>query len=308
MQNTLFFLQEKMLDNLVRANVEANRHARDSRDIPKSLELDVDCTDPYGRYEIDADGHGGSTPADVDGMMDGDGGQTGTGVGGGTLTNTNATKSIPKVSLKRVTVFVETSPPVQSQQTIVLSAAVSSTKRIRKDCHVAFTITKRLDVARAIPSELRCEAVLSKLFPTLMESGLIQTDGLSSDKSGSITNQVIEDALDVTIAYLRRVHLFTFYNGCTFADHVGAVLGGNHPASAIHVRLKGADEILKKAREENADMYDDLPDDEDSKMKDDDNNASGDEKTKADSSAAQSAETKDTLFMRLDDSTRVNLV
>ena len=43
-------------------------------------------------------------------------------------------------------------------------------------------------------------------------------------------------------------------------------------------------------------------------MKDEDNNASGDEKTKADSSAAQSAETKDTLFMRLDDSTRVNLV
>ena len=289
-----------MLDNLVRANVEANRHPRDSRDIPKSLELDVDCTDPYGRYEIDADGHGGSAPADMD--QDGNP-NANAGVNNANLTNNNA-KSVPKVSLKRITVFVETSPPVQSQQTIVLSAAVSSTKRIRKDCHVAYTIAKRLDVARSVPSDINCDAVLSKLFPTFMESNLIQMDGVTSDTSGSISSQMMEDALDVTIAYLRRVHLFTFYNGCTFSDNVGAVLGGSHPASAIHVRLKGADEILKKAREENADMYDDLgaEEDQDSKTIEDTNNTSDKDTTKAESATAQSAETKDMLVMRLDDS------
>ena len=50
------------------------------------------------------------------------------------------------VTLKRVTVFVATSPPIQHQQTVVLSAAVSRTKYIPKDCKVADTIAKRMDM------------------------------------------------------------------------------------------------------------------------------------------------------------------
>jgi hypothetical protein len=53
----------------------------------------------------------------------------------------NPSSSAPtKVPLKRVTVFIATSPPIQHQQTVVLSAAVSSTKRIPKDCKVADTL------------------------------------------------------------------------------------------------------------------------------------------------------------------------
>ena len=59
---------------------------------------------------------------------------------------------------------------------------------------------------------------------------------------------MIEDVLDVTIAYLRRVNLFIFYNGYTFANNLVAALGGNHSASAIHDRLKGEDEILMKCK------------------------------------------------------------
>lgn len=103
-----------------------------------------------------------------------------------------------------------------------------------------------------------------------------------------------EDVLDVAIAYLRRVHLFTFYNGCKAAENIGGCLTGNHPTSVIHLRLKGADDILKKAKEENADMYDDLPinDGDDSTAKD--STMTGDESKSAN-------EPKDMLVMRLDD-------
>lgn len=274
-----------MLDNLARANFDANRHSRDSRELPKDLELDVDCSDPYGRSDVDADGHGGNTivadePNDADENA-----------------KNNSTKTVSKVKVptKRVTIYVATSPPVHHQQTIVLSAAVSSTKRINKDCHVAVLIAKRLDIARAIPSELRCQTVLKKLFPTLpiVLSDLKEYKEDESDNNEE-RKQLVEDALDVTIAYLRRVHLFTFYNGCTFADHVGAVVSGNHASSTIHLRLKGADEILKKTREENADIYDDLP-----MAEENDSN----EPSNADApNTVHSAEMKDMLVMRLDDS------
>ena len=59
-----------------------------------------------------------------------------------------------------------------------------------------------------------------------------------------------EDVLDVSIAYLRRVLLLSFYNGCTSASDVGNVVSFSHPARTIHLRLKGADEILAKAAED----------------------------------------------------------
>ncbi len=298
-----------MIENLVRANLDANRHARDSRDTPKVLELDVDCTDPYGRYEIDADGRGGNMPLDEstnvgnvsDLKQDGAGGPSITGA------NNNPKAVSTKLPLKRVTVFVATTPPVQNQQTVVLSAAVSSTKRILKDCRVAVIISKRLDAARGIPSELSCQAVLMNLFPTLVDDNGAINEG---DGDNAKNKEMIANVLDVTIAYLRRVHLFTFYNGCTFSNNIGSVLGNSHPAGIVHLRLKGADEILKKAREENADMYDDLSmgdddgnDDMRNKNQDDFNVKEdlNDDRTKGENTT-HSTETKDMLVMRLDDS------
>ena len=46
-----------------------------------------------------------------------------------------------------------------------------------------------------------------------------------------------EDVLDVSIAYLCRVHLFSFYTGCVMAESVGSVLAYGHPAGTIHLRL-----------------------------------------------------------------------
>ena len=124
-----------MLDNLTRAN----RESRDSRDrdggpTPKVLELDVDCTDPYGRYEIDADGHGGAPTliGDDDSINGGD-----TGGGGAGAAADAKNEATPKVPVRNATVFVSTAPIISSQPTVVLSAAVSSLERIEKDRNTA---------------------------------------------------------------------------------------------------------------------------------------------------------------------------
>ena len=148
----------------------------------KSIELDVECADPYGRLEID-DEAGGTVPR------------------------------------MKVTIFIAQGG--FTQKVVVLSGAVSSKTRIAKDKDSALLIAQALDHKQKIPKEYRLD-------------NLIQTLGCQD-----------EDALDVSIAYLRRVHLFSFYNGCVFSDNLADVLGGHHPASTIHLRLKDADEILR---------------------------------------------------------------
>jgi len=297
--------KDKMLDNLFRANMDANRHIRDTRDrdIPKVLELEIDCSDPYGRYDIDADGHG-AAPSTATDASDED---------ATTPAVKDSSSVTTKIPSRRVIIYLSTSPPVHEQQTVVLSAAVSSTKRIEKDCKTALTIAKRLDIVRNIPNDVGLVSILQKLFPNDFHRSYIQSaiEDQEFDNSTIVENKEdIEDILDVTIAYLRRVHLFTFYNGCSLANNLGSVLSGNHPVGTIHLRLKGADEILKKAREENADMYGDLPmgSEKDEKMNESTENVddleksnADDENTKSDS-VAQSTETKDMLVMRLDDS------
>jgi len=131
--------------------------------------------------------------------------------------------------------------------------------------------------------------------------------------------QRAEDILDVSIAYLRRVHLFTFYNGCHASDNVGSVLSGDHPAGTIHLRLRGADDILKKTKEEHADMYGDLPmgnntngdrdmNGDESKSKEDGDGGEGVDNAvqrqqqgeENDESTHASSDAKDMLVMRLD--------
>lgn len=264
--------KEKVLDNLTRVYMEQNTHARSahsrpSSSAPKIIELDVDCSDSYGRYEIDADGKGGA--GGVDGSAD-----------------AGEEVEAPRISIRRIPVFVSSSMPIESQTATVLSAAVSSKTRIGDDRESAITIARRLDTARDVPHEARLETILDKLFQSLHGNDRQETTK--------------EDMLDVAIAYLRRVHLFTYYNGCVIAANVGSTLTGNHPTSVIHLRLKEADEILRKAKEETADMYDDLLPIASEK------NAEGGDASKVDEGEETGGqaveEPKDMLVMRLDDS------
>ena len=173
---------------------------KDDGSLPKVLELELDCPDPYGRAHVDADGKGGA-PED-----------------GGVVPPRSAT------------VLIATTPLSSTVQ--VLSAAVSSKERIASDKDKAMLLAAQWDQKRNIPSGNRCEALLKKALPSIE------------------TEQDIEDALDLTIAYLRRVHLVCFYNGCTAAPCVGDVLSGHHPTSTIHLRLQNADELLQLTKAE----------------------------------------------------------
>jgi hypothetical protein len=202
-----------------------------------------------------------------------------------------------KVAIRRATVFVSTKSLMDSQPVVVLSAAVSSRERISKDRNDAMTLAHRLDVKNDIPLEARIKSILKILFPNKQQDG----DG-DSEKDA----QRAEDMLDVTIAYLRRVHLFSFYNGCTSSNNVANVLAGQHPAGSIHLRLKNADDILKKTREETADIYDDLPLAENAKeegsVDPEAQNTVKDVTAVVTSQSSPAPEAKDMLVMRLDDS------
>lgn len=168
--------------------------------IPKTLELQVECSDAYGRLEIDADGKGTAPEED-----------------GG-------------VPAKTAVVWVSTQPMTPIVK--VLSVAVSSKERIRQDKEAAIKLAIALDQRRDVPHDCRLEDLLRKAFPRLNSS-----DG---------TLQDAEDALDVTIAYLRRVHLFSFYNGCVAASNIADVFHGSNATSTIHLRLSNADDILQQ--------------------------------------------------------------
>ncbi|KAL7446113.1 hypothetical protein ACHAXH_008725 [Discostella pseudostelligera] len=210
--------KDAMLENLHKANEDVSRHHRDhdrrhrskGDALPRTLELEVDCTDVYGRREIDADGKGSAPPS--------------SGKKKGVYT---------KLPTKRCSVFVSTSLLASSQPVSVLSAALSSRDRISQDKLDAGTIAGLLDEARGIEAGNRLCDLLRLLYPGNEEQTVDD-----------------EDVLDVSIAYLRRVHLFSFYNGCTAATDIGNVLSFSHPAGMIHLRLKGANEILAKAAEE----------------------------------------------------------
>lgn len=139
-----------------------------------------------------------------------------------------------KLPSKRCTVYVSTSLLSSSQPVSVLSAAVSSRERIIQDKEDASSITGILDERREIESGRRLADLLRLLYPDRDEFLLVDD----------------EDILDISIAYLRRVHLFAFYNGCTSAKIVGNVLSFRASAGTIHLRLRDADQILAKSAEE----------------------------------------------------------
>jgi hypothetical protein len=120
-----------------------------------------------------------------------------------------------------------------SATTSVLTAALSSTTRCATDQAAALRLAQSLDCKRHIPTDCGIDAVLGKLFG----------DKPNDDR--------VEDVLDVCIAYLRRIHLVSFYNGCDQpAKAVVDTLTGRHPSSTIHLRLQDADATLKRAADE----------------------------------------------------------
>lgn len=199
--------KDSMFENLHKTNEELNRRRHRNGDaLPRVLDLEVDCTDIYGRREVDADGRGSAPPS------------SGKKKGADT-----------KLPTKRCSVYVSTSLLASSQPVSVLSAALSSRERISQDKDCAVTIARLLDETRGIEDSNRLSGLIHLLYP---ESEQQKVDD--------------EDILDVSIAYLRRVHLFSFYNGCTASSDIGNVLSFLHPAGTIHLRLRGANQILAK--------------------------------------------------------------
>lgn len=120
---------------------------------------------------------------------------------------------------RKEVVIVSTQGPRLDVKT--LSASLSTKERIPRDREAATTIARALDTAWKIPEAHRLDKLLDRLDLTEPEV-----------------------VLDVAIAYLRRVHIFSFYNGCARARCVGDVWMGRHPAATVHLRLENADELL----------------------------------------------------------------
>ena len=272
-----------MLESLHKANEEANRSSshRDrggrhrkgggGNALPRVLDLDVDCTDVYGRREEDADGKGGAPPAPL----------------GKKKNKKKDVDDTPRLPTKRCTVYVSTSLLSSSQPVSVLSAAVSSRKRISQDREDASTIAGIYDEVRGIEAGSRLSDLLRLLYP-----------------GNELQTVDDEDILDVSIAYLRRVHLFSFYNGCVASENVGNVLSFTHPTGTIHLRLRDADEILTKSAEERGPILGGAGDD-DAAMAEE--GASGESIEKKDDDEGTPDEVspdagKDLLVMRLNDS------
>ncbi len=114
--------------------------------------------------------------------------------------------------------------------TVRLSAALSSTERMDYDTHVAHQIATALDDVYQVPTGYR-------LRDLLLDASICH-DRLWTHQAS--------DQLDFVIAYLRRVHLFSYYNGCCFVNHsVCDVVTGKNAVSTIHVRMKNADTFLQ---------------------------------------------------------------
>lgn len=96
-----------------------------------TYDLEVDCTDPYGRFEYDADGRGGPP---TDGIA---------------------------VPLKKSIVAIQKIP--RKAPITVLSAAVSVSTRHAQDAQSAQMLAMQWDEIRQIPTDRNCSAVLQVL-------------------------------------------------------------------------------------------------------------------------------------------------
>jgi hypothetical protein len=188
-----------------------------------AVEMDVECSDPYGREEVDADGRG----APADGLP------------------VPVRKSVVWVcAVRDKPVVAEQQQQQQRQQkhsksyalqhegpkTTVLSTAMSTPERLAQDSRSAADLARLCDRQKGIPVGSRLDDLLAAAFPSA-----------ASDDSAAAAADAV-DRLDVTIAYLRRVHLLSYYSGCAQADTLADLLVGRHAAGTIHVRYRKEEE------------------------------------------------------------------
>jgi hypothetical protein len=152
--------------------------------------LEVDCTDPYGRAEVDVRSRAGEAHGPEDHAP------------------------VPPAG---ATVRVRPLPP---PRTHVLAASLSSPSRIPADKDAAVVMARALDAARKIEKH--------KLDDLLEQK--------QKQLSDALTPLTDAQVLDVTVAYLRRVHLFCFYT-CASSASLGQFLA--HPKqSTVYLRLR----------------------------------------------------------------------
>jgi SERRATE/Ars2, N-terminal domain len=264
------------------------------------FDLTVDCSDPYGRVEYDADGRGGA-PADgltviprraTVGLC-----PVYTYIAPTTEATTSQVVDLATANLRK-----QQQHPIQQQgqnasnqqhpfatPVVVLSAALSSKTRIEQDLLSAKTIAKALDTKKRIPRQFRLQNILSDQ----------QIEEASAD-----------DQLDVAIAYLRRVHLMSFYTGCAdAAETIGDSLALKHPSGTIHLRLQNADEYIQNAANASSSTLDNGNNNDEAPVHDEDINVEdtqeeGDSEVKSANVAKTDSDEikKDLLVQRLDDS------
>jgi len=271
--------KNSFIDNLSKANGGQSSSDRRTNDSIKRsshqrsvLELDVDCSDPFGRTDFDDDGRGAAPtlPNQEDTAKQAAPGES-----------RPANVIAPKVPQRKITVYVHATSPRYNIS--VLSAAISSQKRFSKDKNAAIMISRAFDTTASIPSGLRLDDLVESVF---------QEDAKD------------EDVLDVAVAYLRRVHLFSFYTGKGPATCEGDVLDGKHSAGTIFLRMKDADNFLMQKTKTNA-----APEltNEENPTQDADNDETKEDEMK-DNEAAENSDTNkdestsDLLVKRLDES------
>ncbi|GKY93762.1 hypothetical protein MPSEU_000343400 [Mayamaea pseudoterrestris] len=207
-----------------------------------TIQLNIDATDQYGRREIDANGRGGPP------------------------TETHVATTPPSTLLPLRLVQCQVSLPHQVQRVTVLSASLSTTARVFSDYDSVRTIAKSLDARHQVPHQQRLEAILQSVEKQLINGNV--------KEHVDVKEKVTETALllDICIAYLRRVHLVSFYHGLAQENIVtniynlaDVVIGGGSapllqggsthahlhkhfaacaPASTVYLRLENADTLL----------------------------------------------------------------
>jgi len=168
--------------------------------------------------------------------------------------------------------------------TVRLSAALSV--RQQDDAFSASNIALHWDMERQIPPECNW----SSIRKAVQEH----------------TSDALEE-MDVCIAYLRRVHLVSFYNGADQpASCIADVLLGHHPASKIHVRLPDAQSVLDshndEVKHEQSDNTEMTPKDEESVKMEEAAEATAKEEVDENRNNAKTNIVKDMLVQRLEDS------
>mmetsp|Transcript_6907 Transcript_6907/g.14108 ORF Transcript_6907/g.14108 Transcript_6907/m.14108 type:complete len:1061 (-) Transcript_6907:228-3410(-) len=194
-----------------------NNHNTNGAHVPRKQEtahlnspfhdLEVDCTDPYGRTEYDANGQGGAPP---DGL------------------------AIPP--RKAVLSISRYQAPVHNA--VTLSAALSSPGRFPSDQEAATTMARALDVRQHVPMEDRLDSILEQAAPLINSLSEEQANGTNEEggPESETTHKAASNlVLDITLAYLRRVHLYSFYK-TTKAESFGDVLAGTSVAAQVQLR------------------------------------------------------------------------